>query len=234
MLVPLLLALTVAGPTSTDLRASGAGGGAEVVEEVVAVVRNPLGSPPRVITLTRLVEEARIVLASRGAVEAAVRPIDSQLLRATLEWVLDQTLLSDEAGRLRVAEVTRDQVAAELVRFRARFPGAAAYARFLSSAELTDEEVSSVLARMLRVDRYLETRVGRGGTVADEDVQQYARERGLSVESRAARDAVRARMSEARVDSAVRDLVSELRGRADIRFLDPELAGAAAKPEERR
>ena len=232
MLVPLLLALAAATPNAAEPALSGPAAGSRVVEEVVAVVRNPLGSPARIITLTRLVEEARIVLASKGAVEAAARPIDSQLLRATLEWVLDQTLLSDDAGRLQVAEVTGDQVAAELGRFRGRFPDAAAYARFLASAELSDEEVSAVLARTLRVDRYLETRVGRGGAVADDDVRQYAGERGLSVESRAALEAVRARMTEARVGSAVRDLVAELRGRADIRILDPALAGPAAKREE--
>ncbi len=230
MLVPLLLVLSAAAPSAAEAARSGPAGGSSVVEEVVAVVRNPLGAAPRVITLTRLVEEARIVLASKGAVEAADQPIDAQVLHATLEWVLDQTLLSDEASRLQVAEVTRDQVAAELVRFRGRFHDAAAYSRFLASAELTDEEVSAVLARMLRVDRYLETRVGRGGAVSDEDVRQYARDQALSVETRAALEAVRTRLTEARVESAVRDLVAELRGRADIRILDPAL-GPGAKRE---
>src|SRR5512143_3301471 len=109
MSLALLLALTAAAPLAPA---------PAVLEEVVAVVRNPLGAPARIITLTRLVEEARIVLASRGAVEAAGRPIDSQVLRATLEWVLDQTLLSDDAGRLQVAEVARERVAAELARFK--------------------------------------------------------------------------------------------------------------------
>ncbi len=230
MLVPLLLVLSAAAPSAAEAARSGPAGGSSVVEEVVAVVRNPLGAAPRVITLTRLVEEARIVLAAKGAVEAADQPIDAQVLHATLEWVLDQTLLSDEASRLQVAEVTRDQVAAELVRFRGRFHDAAAYSRFLASAELTDEEVSAVLARMLRVDRYLETRVGRGGAVSDEDVRQYARDQALSVETRAALEAVRTRLTEARVESAVRDLVAELRGRADIRILDPAL-GPGAKRE---
>jgi hypothetical protein len=232
MSLVLLLALTAAAPLAAGPAASAPGAAPAVLEEVVAVVRNPLGAPARIITLTRLVEEARIVLASKGAVEAAGRPIDPQVLRATLEWVLDQTLLSDDAGRLQVAEVPRERVAAELVRFQGRFPDAATYARFLASAELTDDEVSAVLARMLRVDRYLETRVGRGGAVADEDVGRYAHERGLSVESRATREAVRARMSEERVDSAVRGLVAELRGRADIRILDPVGFGPAAKREE--
>lgn len=231
MSLALLLALTAAAPLAPDPAASAPAAAPAVLEEVVAVVRNPLGAPARIITLTRLVEEARIVLASRGAVEAAGRPIDSQVLRATLEWVLDQTLLSDDAGRLQVAEVPRERVAAELARFQGRFPDAAAYARFLASAELTDEEVSVVLARMLRVDRYLETRVGRGGAVADEDVGRYARDRGLSVESRATREAVRTRLTEERVESAVRELVAELRGRADVRILDPAFAPAAKREE---
>jgi hypothetical protein len=228
--------LTAAAPTAAEPAASPARAvfGPELVEEVVAVVRNPLGAPARAITLTRLVEEARIVLASRGAVEAAARPIDAEVLRATLQWVLDQTLLADEAGRLQVAEVSRDQLAAEVARFRGRFPNATAYDRFLATVELSDEEVSAVLARMIRVERYLETRVGRGGAIGDEEVRQYARERGLPVDSRETREAVRARMGEARVESAVRELVAELRGRADIRILDPDLVGPAAKRGEAR
>jgi hypothetical protein len=225
MALLLLLALTAATPTPAEPR----GAASAVVEEVVAVVRNPAGASPRTITLTRLVEEARIILASSGAMEAALRPIDDQMLRATLEWVLDQTVLADEAARLQVAEVSREQVAEELARFRGRFPDAAGYARFLASTELSDEEVGAVLARKLRVERYLETRLGRGGMVADDEVQRYARETGLSVESRAMREAVRARLGEVRVEAAVRELVTDLRGRADIRVLDP---GLRIRPSE--
>src|SRR5512140_617958 len=203
MVLSLLLVVAAAAPVAAEPPA------AAIVEEVVAVVRNPAGSAPRAVTLTRLIEEARIVLASRGAVEAALHPIDEQMLRATLEWVLDQTVLADEAARLQVGEVSREQVAAELDRFRARFRDSGGYARFLASTELSDEEVSAVLSRMLRVDRYLDTRVGRG-MVADEDVLRYARDHGLSVESRGVREAVRTRLSEARVEAAVRELVAEL------------------------
>lgn len=220
----LVLALAAAAAAASPPASAPAG--PVVVEEVVAVVRNPPASPPRPLLLTRLIEEARIVLASRGAVGAAFRQIDAPVLRATLEWVLDQGLLSDEANRLRLAQVSREQVIAELVRFRAQFSGEAEYQRFLEVAELSEDEVSAVLARTLRVERYLETRLGRGGGVSDEDVQRYARERGLSASSRAAREAVRARMGEERVEVAVRELMAELRGRADIRVLDPDLGAA--------
>jgi hypothetical protein len=229
MLLPLLAAL-IAAALATPV-AQPAGAEPALVEEVVAVVRNPPGGPARVITLTRLTEEARIVLASRGAVEAASRPIDVGVLRATLQWLLDQTLLADEAARLQVAEVSRDQAAAELRRFQARFADMAAYARFLEAAEIGDEEISAALARTLRVGRYLDTRLGRGPAVPDDDVARYARDHGLSVESPAAREAVRARLGEARVEAAVRDLLSEIRGRSDIRILDPALRGPAPAGE---
>jgi hypothetical protein len=203
--------------------------GSTVVEEVVAVVRNPAGAPPRVITLTRLTEEARIVLVSGGAAEAAVQPLDARALSATLSWLLDQTLLSDEAARLGLGELTREQAAAELRRFQARFPERGAWSRFLASTALTEEEVTAVLVRTRRAERYLESRIGRGGSVDDAEVEAFARAHGMAVESRAARDAVRARVAELRTETAVRELVAELRARADIRVLDPELA----RPEER-
>ncbi len=220
-MLPVLLLALVAVPAAPPA-------GATLAEEVVAVVRNPPTAPPRAITLTRLTEEARIVLVSRGAVDAAFRPIDGQALAATLGWLVDQILLSDEASRLQLADVSREQAAADLRRFQARFPDRAAYARFLSVNTLTDEEVSGVLVRMARVDRYLETRLGKGGAVDDAEVAAFARERGLPVESRAAREAVRTRVAELRLEAAVQELRAELRGRADVRILDPALAPPAA------
>jgi hypothetical protein len=223
----LMLALALAGVPAPAAAAQPAGAPeATIVEEVVAVVRSPTGAPPRPVTLSRLTEEARIVLVSRGAVDAAFRPIDDRALGATLEWLVDQLLLSDEAARLQIAEVSRDQAAAELGRFRARLGDEAAWARFLASTGLTEDEVAAVLARMLRVDRYLETRLGKGGAVEDAEVVAYARERKLSIESRAGREAVRARVAEQRLEAALQALLAELRSRADVRIIEPRLAPA--------
>jgi hypothetical protein len=87
-----------------------------------------------------------------------------------------------------------------------------------------------VLARTRRVERYLESRIGRGGTVDDADVEAFAQAEGMAVESRAAREAVRARLAELRVEQAVRALLAELRARADVRILDPALAPAGGRP----
>jgi hypothetical protein len=192
-----------------------------VVEEIVAVVRNPPGATPRIITLTKLAEEARVALVSRGAAAAATQPLDSEALRAALDWLLDQMLLADEAARLGLDAVEREAVAAALARFREQLGTADAYARFLAAAELSEEELSSTLARMVGVERYVQSRVGRGARIGEEELDRWLAEHGAAGAAGAAREAARAQLEEERARAQVRDLVAELRGRADVRILDP-------------
>ncbi len=209
------LALSLAAP------APPAPEGARVVEEIVAVVRNPASAPPRVVTLTKLVEEARVALVSRGATAAATGPLDREALQAALEWLLDQMLVADEAERLRIDDVPREDVLEELRRFRARFATPALYARFLAGSELTEEELTVTLARMVRVQRYVESRVGRAARVTDDEVDRWLRDRGSPAAAGPAREAARAQLAEKRARAQVKDLLAELRGRARIRVLPP-------------
>jgi hypothetical protein len=218
--VPLLLAL--AAVAADDAPAATPGDG-RIVEQVVAVVRNPPGAAPRVVTLTKLVEEARIALVARGAIEAAFRPLDAEALRAALDWLLSEMVVADEAARLHVGEVDRELAAKELRRFEARLAAPGALDRFLAASELGEDELAATLARSLRVQRYLASRVGGGAHVADDEVDAYVRARGLATETHAAREVVREELAEARARAQVKELVSELRGRAEIRILDPEL-----------
>jgi hypothetical protein len=139
-----------------------------LAEAVVAVVRGPGAPAPRVVTLTRLEEEARIALVARGATGAAVAPLDQAALRAALDWVVDQTLLGDEAARLQIFEVEQADLDAEVRRFRERFARPAGYRAFLDRLELSEDELGAVLRRTLRVQRYVESRAGGGDAVAVE------------------------------------------------------------------
>ncbi len=206
----LLLAVALAAPPPP---------GGRVVEEIVAVVRNPASAPPRVVTLTKLTEEARIALVSRGATAAATGPLDAEALRAALDWLLDQMLLADDAARLRVDEVPREDVLAELRRFRFQLGTAQDYARFLQESDLTEDELQVTLARMVRVQRYVASRVGRAARVPDDEVDRWLRERGLTAAPGPAREAARAQIADERTRSQVKELVSELRSRADVRVV---------------
>lgn len=222
MIAAAALALALAAPQPPGVAAAPAAPAApegQLVEEIVAVVRNPAAAPPRVITHSKLVEEARIALVSRGATEAATGPLDRPALRAALEWLLDQMLVADEAAKLRLDEVDRDALAAELRRFQARFPTPAAYARFLAEGEMTEDELAATLARMIRVERYVQSRVGRSARVGDDEVDRWLAERGAGAAGAPARDAARSQLAEDRARAQVRELLTELRGRADIRIV---------------
>jgi hypothetical protein len=219
--IDILLALLAAAPAGPP-----SGPGWRVVETVVAVIRNPPGTAPRLVTLTKLTEEARIALVSRGALEAASRDLDAAALRAALDWLLDETLIADEAARLRLDEVERDAVAAEVKRFAARFAAPGAYQAFLARADLGEDELAVTLARGLRVRRYLESRVGRSARVRDAQVDAALAERGLGdAASPAVRDAVRAGLVEEQARAQTAALLAELRSRADVRILYPLPAG---------
>jgi hypothetical protein len=192
---------------------------AEIVEEVVAVVRNPPTAPPRLVTRTKLVEEARIALVSRGATAAATGALDREALRAALEWLLDQMLVADEAAKLRLDEVDRDEVLADLRRFRARFASEAEYEAFLRSSELSEDELVATLSRMIRVERYVQSRIGRTARISDDEVDRWLRERGAASAPAATREAARAQLAEERAAAQVRELLSELRARADVRLI---------------
>jgi hypothetical protein len=213
-------AALVVAVLSGDVRAQTPRG--EVVEQVIAVVRGPGTPQPRVITLTRLKEEARIALVSRGAATAASAPLDGDTLRATLEWLIDQTLLGDEVARLQVFEVDAAELEAELRRFRERFAQPGEYAAFLARLDLEEEDLAAVLRRTRRVQEYVQSRITGGAGITEKDAQAWIaanpdRVRGLEP-SAAQRDA-RMAVEEQRAAQQVKALVAELRSRSDVRMV---------------
>jgi len=218
MLAILLLATLTASPAE-----------GRVVERIVAVVRNPAGAQARPITLTRLTEEARVALVGQGALEAATAELDAPALRAALRWLVDQLLVADEAARLQVDEVAREDVQASVRRFAQRFPSEADFRRFLAASDLAEEDLAVALARDLKVQRYLESRVGRGARISDDEVARHLAGQGASAAAPGARQAARDRLLAERAQAQVHQLLADLRARADVRVLAPELAEDPAR-----
>jgi hypothetical protein len=213
-----LALLLAASPVATPPTAGGA-----VIERVVAVLRNPASAAPRPLTLTRLDEEARVALVGQGAAAAAFAPLDVPARRAALRWLLDQWLVADEALRLKLGEVSMEEVRAVLQAFRQRFADPEDYRRFLAATELREEELQSILARGVRVQRFLDTRLGRSGRVAEDEVSRALAGQGLAAPTAAEREAARARLVAERAQAQVKQILADLRSRADIRVLVPEL-----------
>jgi hypothetical protein len=198
---------------------SGAPG--RLIEAIVATVQASPVRPVRPITLTRLREEARIALVARGATEAAFGRLDGAALTASLEWLIDQTLVAEEADRLLVAEVGREEAQQELLRFRGRFASPEEYARFLALNDLAEDELLVTLARSVRVQRFVEGRVGQSVRIGEAEIDDYLGSRGVGTGPSVARDAVRAHLADRRLSDEVRKIVGELRARATVRILIP-------------
>ncbi len=221
-MVALALALLLAAPAPAAAPAAGPAQ-RRVLERVVAVVRNPASAAPRPLTLTRLDAEARVALISQGGMQAAFVPLDTPARRALLQWVIDQLLVADEAGRLKVDDVPAVELQWAMSAFRLRFADEATYRRFLATTELPEEELEAILARGLRVQRFLDVRLGRSAKVSEDEVSRALAGQGTLAPTAAARDAARSRLMAERVGSLVNQVQRDLRSRADIRVLSPEL-----------
>jgi hypothetical protein len=211
-----LLALALSAPSTVPTDEG------QILDQIVAVVRFPNDGGTVPVTLSRLVEEARIAMISRGAVAAASGPLDGAALRASLEWLIDQIVLDDEATRLGLAEVEQADVEGELSRFRGRFTKPADFQAFLDRLDITSGDLRAVLQRMLRVQRYVESRVRRASPPEDSEVEAFYQEHRADFGGKSlamVRQFVRARMLEERVRADVKSLVSELRQRCEIRML---------------
>ncbi len=194
--------------------------GGRVVDEVVAVVATR-GREAVVVTRSKVVEEGRIALVSRGGIEAASAPLDGLVLRASLDWYVDQILLHEEAVRLQVFEVDREAAVAELARFKAEFPTPGAFKAFLFQIDATEEDLTTTLRRSLRVRRYLESRLGRLRPAQREVAawyQAHASDYGGRTLAEAT-DEIAARLAASRADAETKALLADLRNRADIRIL---------------
>lgn len=225
--VPPALAVGLALGLATAGSASPPG---EEVERVVAVIRSPGAAEPSVVTLTRLEEETRVALVSRGAVLAATLPLDEPALKAGLDYLVGQELLGEEAERLHVFEIDRADGAAELARFRARFARPSEYGEFLARCDLSEGELEGILRRTLRVKRYLESRVSHAAQVPEAEVTAWL-DRHAAEKGAGDRQAARAHLAEERTRDEVKALVRDLRSRAEVRLLgERESQTPAAHP----
>lgn len=195
-------------------------GNGHLVDEVVAVVRAP-GGESRIIPLSKVDQEGRIALVSAGGTEAAFRPLDAMALQASLDWYIDQILLFEEVVRLRVFEVARADALAALARFQAVFARAEDYRAFLSKNDITEEELLGSLRRTLRVQRYLDSRLGRV-RVSDAEVKTWYEGHAAAFGGAPfaeVKDSAKARVVQERIDAETRALLAELRARSEVRVL---------------
>ena len=200
----LLLLALAAGAASAQER--------QLVDEVVAVV------DAHSVTLSELAAETRIHLVEQQGPQMASAQLDRPLLAASLRRLVQERVVLSEVERLKLFDLERSEVDNLLARLRARFPSVQRYEAFQRSIELTDDEIGAILARELRVARYLDNRLKLSAELRESELEEAARGQKLS---RPEREQLRGRLSQQKYLRLLAELLQELRKRADVRVLDP-------------
>jgi peptidyl-prolyl cis-trans isomerase SurA len=182
---------------------------AVLVDRVVAAVNND------VITLSEL----RQTVAFNAAVGG--KGNGSRLETETLQGIINRRLLLQEAYRLKVAEVSEQDIAAEVVRFRDRLGTEAAFREFLARTSMTEEQLEKLLGERLLVERFVEKKIGLFARVSRDDVQAYFRDHPDEFREKRFAEVqkeITARLSEQKINQQLDQYVDELRSRAFIRI----------------
>ena len=152
----LLLLALAAGAASAQER--------QLVDEVVAVV------DAHSVTLSELAAETRIHLVEQQGPQMASAQLDRPLLAASLRRLVQERVVLSEVERLKLFDLDHAEVESALARLRARFPTASAWESFTRQVELTDDEIGAILARELRVARYLDNRLKLAAHLRDSEL----------------------------------------------------------------
>lgn len=218
---PLIFAL-LGGPAMDAPQREPPGAAPLLLERVVAVFATAGEGKGAALTLSELEMEARLALVGRGAWDAASAQLPGDTLGASMDWLIAELLLFEEARRLDLADVDPAEVEREVEALQARFPSEDAFLDFLQAHEIAFSDLSRITRRRLVVVRYLESRIRLGGGVSDREVElAYEQRRGEmgSLRLEEARTPLRAQLEKERRETIVANLIRDLRTRAGVRIL---------------
>jgi hypothetical protein len=183
----------------------------QLVDEVVAVV------DAHSVTLSELAAETRIRMVEQQGPQVASVPLDRAILAASLRRLVEERIVLSEVERLKLFDLDKAEVESALARLRARFPTPAAWEAFARQLEMTSEEVAAVLARELRVARYLDNRLKLAAQLRDSELDEAWKAQG----GQGDREALRQKLSKEKYERMLTELLAELRRRASVRIVDP-------------
>jgi hypothetical protein len=186
--------------------------GAKLIDSVVALVGR------RVITLSQLRTEARVALADHGALEAAQATLPGSVLASTLEYIISEDLVEEEASRLQVFPVSLAECQVAEEQLSARFPTREAFEAFLGHFDIDHDRLRAILQRRLRASRYLENRLRIQSQPTEVEVDALLAS-GLDPTVPRERSLAKAYLQRQKYQLLAKSLVQELRSRADVRIL---------------
>jgi peptidyl-prolyl cis-trans isomerase SurA len=184
-------------------------GRAELIDRVVASVNND------VITLSELRQAVAFNAALGG------KGNGRQLERETRDGLINGRLLLQEAYRLKFAEASEQDIAAEVGRLRQRLGSDDAYREFLDRTGLTEERLMRMLGDRLLIERFVEKKIGLFARVSRDEAQSYFQDHPNEFKDKRfaqVQKSITELLSQQKVSQQLDQYIAELRDRAVIRL----------------
>ncbi len=187
-----------------------------LVDEVVAVVNK------HVITLSKVRQESALILVERRGEAGLSHQVTKAFMSQVLDFLINQQVLLDEARRVKLPQVSDEEIRRLLSGFKARFLDAETFARFLFAHSMTEDGIVKVLVRHLRVERLKESKVRSIPKLSEDRVRSYYeanRARFGGADYKTVAEAIRHRLAGERKDKELARWVWALRRRAEVKVL---------------
>lgn len=185
---------------------------AELVDRFLAAVNND------VITYSDLMQ----AMAFNEAVSGPLRDREKAAAE-TLEGLINRRLLLQEANRFGFPRPDKEEVLAELEAVKKRIGDAGAFSRFLSRSGMSEEQLMSILADRLYVERFLERRISVFVRVGRREAEAYYKAHPDEFSGKQFSEVYRSIIADLTLrkkEKQISKYISELRERAVIHMLD--------------
>jgi hypothetical protein len=200
----------------------------QVIDRVVALVGGQL------ITLSELEFEARVALIEHGGVDAANAPLNDEALRSALELAIGERLETEAADKLQAFRLDEGEVEAAMREFKSKFRSSSDLASFLARHEADESQLAAVLARRLRAEKILDSKISLRARVSDAEVRRFYDEHRseLGGNYEEVRSKVKEKLARDRYAALAREELLQIRKGVDVRMIAP-FARQVAQEESR-
>jgi hypothetical protein len=199
-----------------------AGTEGRVVDRAVALVAG------QVITQSELEVEARVALIRSGAAAAATVTLTDPMRKEALELAITQRLENIEADKLQAYPLEEGELEVAMNQFAQAFDSDRDFRSFLAANELDMQALANVLARSLRTEKILESKIKLRSQVGDAEVRRYFDEHKAELSGKGFeewRPDIRARLERDKRTALYRTELSQIRKGADVRIIAPYARG---------
>jgi hypothetical protein len=156
-------------------------------------------------------------------------------LQQALGRLIDQRLISEEAGRLPSVAPSEKDITDAINALIKRFPSQTAFYARIARVGLTAEQLHEIVSQRLEIEKYLDFRFRNFVVVSPKEISDYYRDTytprfrrqhpGVIVPTlEQATQQIDQTLTEAKVESDTDAFLDDARSRAEIVILDPTLA----------